>query len=335
MKFFTQLIAEQMKTLATLIFLLVLSWLSLQAHAESTAEAIKLTPIKVAPHVYYFRGESGVASSANKGFMSNAGFVVTKAGVVVYDALATPVLGDAMIAAIKKVTKQPIKKVIVGHYHADHIYGLQAFKKIGAELIAHEGGKLYLSSELAQQRLEQRKAELFPWVDDKTEVLPADVWLNFADKKPYTFSLGGMRFQVIDSSGAHSSEDVLLFVENEKVLFAGDIYFSGRIPFVGNADSRVWLLTLDRLLDVKPQVVVPGHGKYSTDTIKDMQLTKSYLEFLREKMGNAVQELVGFEEAYQQTDWSRFENVPAFKAANRLNAFGTYILMEKESLEKK
>lgn len=335
MKFFTQPIVEQMKTLTTLTMMLFLSWFSLQANAETSAETIKLTPIKVSPHVYYFQGESGVASSANKGFMSNAGFVVTKAGVVVYDALATPILGEAMIAAIQKVTKQPIKKVIVGHYHADHIYGLQAFKKIGAELIAHEGGKLYLSSELAQQRLEQRKAELFPWVDDKTLVLPADVWLNFVDKKPYTFNLGGMRFQVIDSSGAHSSEDVLLFVENEKVLFAGDIYFSGRIPFVGNADSRVWLLTLDRLLDVKPQVVVPGHGKYSTDTIKDMQLTKSYLEFLREKMGNAVQDLVGFEEAYQQTDWSRFENVPAFKAANRLNAFGTYILMEKESLEKK
>lgn len=305
------------------------------ASAQGMSTARQLTAIKVSPHVYYFQGESGVASAANQGYMSNAGFVITKAGVVVYDALATPVLGEAMIAAIKKITSQPIKKVIIGHYHADHIYGLQAFKKVGAELIAHEGGKLYLTSELAQQRLEQRKAELFPWVDDQTKVLPADVWLSFSDKKPHSFKLGGMNFQIIDSSGAHSSEDVLLFVENEKVLFAGDIYFSGRIPFVGNADSRVWLKTLDRLLDVKPAVVVPGHGKYSTNTIEDMQLTKTYLEFLREKMGNAVQELIGFEEAYQQTDWSRFENLPAFKAANRLNAFGTYILMEKESLERK
>lgn len=323
MKLVRQFFAKSMSLL--LLFIPALAW------ADS---AIVLKPIKVSPHVYYFQGESGVASSANQGFMSNAGFVVTKAGVVVYDALATPVLGEAMIAAIKTVTKQPIKKVIVGHYHADHIYGLQAFKKIGAELIAHEGGKLYLSSDLAQQRLEQRKAELFPWVDDKTVVLPADTWLNFESKRPYTFELGGMRFQIIDSSGAHSSEDILLFVENDKVLFAGDIYFSGRIPFVGNADSRVWLKTLDKLLDVKPRVVIPGHGKYSTNTIQDMQLTKTYLEFLREKMGNAVQELISFEDAYKQTDWSRFENFPAFKAANRLNAFGTYILMEKESLEK-
>lgn len=306
------------------------AFLSMPLWAHS---AIVLKPIQVSPHVYYFQGESGVASAANKGFMSNAGFVVTKEGVVVYDALATPALGEAMIAAIKKVTTQAIKKVVVGHYHADHIYGLQAFKKIGAELIAHEGGKSYVNSELAQQRLAQRKAELFPWVDDKTVVLPADTWLHFDDKQPYTFSLGGMRFQIIDSSGAHSSEDILMYVESDQVLFAGDIYFSGRIPFVGNADSRVWLKTLDKLLDVKPRLVIPGHGKYSSNTLADMQLTKSYLVFLREKMGAAVQDLVSFEDAYQQTDWSRFENLPAFKAANRLNAFGTYILMEKESLE--
>ncbi len=298
------------------------------------AADIQLKPIKVSEHVYYFHGASGVASSANQGFMSNAGFVVTGDGVVVYDALATPVLGQAMITAIRSVTRQPIRKVIIGHYHADHIYGLQAFKKIGAEIVGHENGKLYLSSDVAQQRLEQRKAELFPWVDDKTVVVAADQWLSFKDKKPLVFTMGGIRFQIIDSSGAHSSEDVLLFVENDKALFAGDIYFSGRIPFVGNADSRAWLLTLDHLLDVKPAVVIPGHGAASTNTIKDIQMTKTYLQYLREKMGAAVQDLQGFEEAYQQTDWSQFEKQPAFEQANRLNAFGTYILMEHESLEK-
>lgn len=312
---------------------IVSNLLTFSTSASATAD-IELTPIKVSEHVYYFRGAAGVASAANQGFMSNAGFVVTNDGVVVYDALATPVLGQAMINAIRTITKQPIRKVIIGHYHADHIYGLQAFKKIGAELIGHENGREYLSSDIARQRLEQRKAELFPWVDDKTVVVAADKWLSFKDKKSIAFSLGGMRFQIIDSSGAHSSEDILLFVENDKVLFAGDIYFSGRIPFVGNADSRVWLQTLDRLLDVKPLVVIPGHGSASRKTVEDMQLTKIYLLYLREKMGAAVQELQGFEEAYQQTDWSQFENLPAFEQANRLNAFGTYILMENEALKK-
>ncbi|MFA9218679.1 MAG: hypothetical protein ACEQSK_16465, partial [Sphingomonadaceae bacterium] len=94
----------------------------------------------------------------------------------------------------------------------------------------------------------------------------------------------------------------------------------------------VWLKTLATLLDVQPRLVIPGHGAASSDTVRDIQLTKSYLEYLRLHMGRAVQELTSFEEAYQQTDWSPFAQLPAFQAANRLNAFGTYLLMEKESL---
>lgn len=313
-------------------FLIMLFCMSPSARAET---AITLKPIKVSPHVYYFQGEAGLASAANQGFMSNAGFVVTNEGVVVFDALATPALGEAMIAAIKTVTSQPIKKVIVSHYHADHFYGLQAFKRLGVEIIAHEAGRSYLHSDLVQQRLEQRRTELFPWVDEHTVVTGADRWLDFSkDNKVHRFELGGMQFHIIDSSGAHSAEDLLLFVDNERVLFAGDLYFSGRIPFVGNADSRVWLATLDRLLDVKPAIVIPGHGAASRQTQQDMQLTKSYLEYLRAQMGKAVDNLMSFEEAYQATDWSTFEHLPAFKAANRVNAYGTYLLMEKESLAK-
>ena len=126
------------------------------------ADDIVLTPRRVSEHAWFFQGASGAASIANKGFMSNAGFVVTGDGVVVFDALGTPALGRAMIAAIGAVTRAPIRRVIVSHYHADHIYGLQEFKKAGAEIWAHRKAELYLSSELAVNRLAQRRAELSP-----------------------------------------------------------------------------------------------------------------------------------------------------------------------------
>lgn len=303
--------------------------------AGAAAPDFELKPVKVSEHAYYFRGESGMASAANQGFMSNAGFVVTADSVVVFDALATPVLGEAMIAAIRKITSKPISHVIVSHYHADHVYGLQAFQAKGAKIWAHEGGQGYLKSDIAVQRLEQRKKDLFPWVDEKTKVVAADRWLKFGRSKSIRFDAGGIRFRLIDSSGAHSEEDVMLFVENDSVLFAGDLYFTGRIPFVGNADSKAWLDALDRMLEVKPLVVVPGHGAASTRTAEDMRLTREYLLYLRKKMGEAVEDLTGFEEAYRKTDWSAFEKYPAFQQANRLNAYGTYILMEQESLNKK
>lgn len=293
---------------------------------------IELNPIKVSPHVYFFEGDSGMASAANKGFMSNAGFVVTNAGVVVFDALATPTLGQAMVRAIRKVTSQPIRRVIVSHYHADHFYGLQVLKEQGAEVWAHENARVTLASDDTKARLKQRRADLAPWVNSKTRLIPADRWLNFTDAKTIAFEMGGLHFRVIDSSGAHSSEDIMLFVEEDKVLFAGDLFFTGRIPFVGSADSKRWLEALDRMLEVKPEFVIPGHGRMSTEPAKDMQLTREYLIFLRKKMGEAVADLIPFDEAYLAVDWSRFEKYPAFQPANRINAYGSYLLMEKESL---
>ncbi|HJV74823.1 MAG TPA: MBL fold metallo-hydrolase [Noviherbaspirillum sp.] len=309
--------------------------LGVLASVVASAAEIRLSPIKLTPHVYYFKGEPGMASAANKGFMSNAGFVVTRDGVVVFDALATPALGEAMIKAIRKITPLPIRHVIVSHYHADHFYGLQPLKAAGAEIWAHQNAQAYIDSDSARERLAQRRQALAPWVDEKTQLLPADRWLDFNGAKTLRFELGGLHFRVIDTSGAHSSDDLMLAVEEDAMLFAGDLFFTGRIPFVGNADSKIWLEALDRMLEVKPRMVVPGHGDASTRSIEDMQLTRDYLVFLRKEMGNAVADLIPFEEAYAKTDWSTFEKYPAFQQANRLNAYGTYILMEKESLQQK
>ena len=147
--------------------------------AAPAADEIELSPIRVSEHVWYFRGDPGMASQANRGFMSNAGFAVTGDGVVVFDALGSPALGEAMVRAIRTVTASPIRRVIVSHYHADHFYGLQAFKAAGAEVWASRKGKAYLDSDLATERLAQRRADLFPWVDERTRLVPADRWLDF------------------------------------------------------------------------------------------------------------------------------------------------------------
>ncbi len=95
---------------------------------------LSLKPIQVAPHTYFVRGLPELGSSRNQNFISNAGFVITPKGVVVIDALGSPVLAKTLISEIKKLTSQKVVAVIVTHYHADHIYGLQEFKKIGAKI---------------------------------------------------------------------------------------------------------------------------------------------------------------------------------------------------------
>jgi glyoxylase-like metal-dependent hydrolase (beta-lactamase superfamily II) len=292
--------------------------------------AIEVTPIRVTDNVYYVQGKPGVASAANEGFNANAGFVVTPAGVVVIDALGTPVLGEALIAAIRTVTKQPIKRLILTHYHADHYYGAVAFKRAGVEIWAHRTALPYLESGEPERRREQRAKELFPWVDENMPIVRADRWLDDVT----AFELGGVAFEVRRVGPAHSPEDSIVVLPREGVVFSGDLLFAGRIPFVGDADSRLWLAQIEKLLALGPRFIVTGHGPMSTDPARDLALTRDYLVFLRAVMGKAVENFVPFEEAYQSTDWSRFAKVPVFEPANRVNAYGTYLLMERELLKR-
>lgn len=300
--------------------------LPLAQAGDALAQALQ--PIRVSEHAWYVLGDAGMASGANQGFNSNAGFVITRDSVIVIDALGTPPLGDALLAAIRKLSSKPVKRVILTHYHADHFYGLAAFKAVGAEVWAHEAGKEYFGSGEAAARLGQRQKDLFPWVDENTRLIQADRWLTGGTR----FEEGGLHFRIDILGPAHAPEDLVLTVEEDGVVFCGDILFAGRIPFVGNADSKRWLAAIDTLVGLKPKVLVTGHGRHSTDAAADLRLTRDYLLYLREQMGKAVEEMVPFEEAYARTDWSRFSKVPAFEAANRINAYGSYLTLERESL---
>jgi glyoxylase-like metal-dependent hydrolase (beta-lactamase superfamily II) len=292
--------------------------------------AAALQARQVADSVWFVQGEAALGSAANRNFISNAAFVVTPAGVVVIDALGSPALAEDLIAEIGRVTLQPVRYVIVTHYHADHIYGLQAFKARGATVIAHAAGREYLSSDTAERRLDASRAELAPWVDAQTRLVGADRWID-ADE---VLELGGERFRIHHAGPAHTPEDLVVFAERAKVLFVGDIVFRGRIPFVGQADSSRWIDTLDRLLRFDPVLLVPGHGPPSQQPREDLRLTRDYLQHLRRSMGEAAANLEPFEEAYARTDWSRFESLPLFRAANRMNAFNTYLLMEQSGARK-
>ncbi len=288
---------------------------------------VKMEVKNVAPDVYYVQGLSALGSPANQNFISNAGFVVTNDSVVVIDALGSPALAQELVAKIRAITPKPISTVILTHYHADHIYGLQVFKKLGAKIIANGLAKEYINSETAKLRLEASRTELAPWINADTHMVNADEWVS-ADASKLT--IGGTEFVLQHMGPAHTPEDTAVFLPQSGVLFIGDVVFRNRIPYVGQADSRHWITALDSLLKLPVKVMVPGHGAASEDPKKDMQLTRDYLQYLRESMAKAAENLDPFDDAYKATDWSRFENYPLFKEANRMNAYNTFLLMEQE-----
>lgn len=284
--------------------------------------------------IYYSVGNPGIPAQRNQGNTSNAGFVVTDDGVVVFDALGTPSLGWALLEAIRKITDKPVRYVVLSHYHADHIYGLQAFKDhTHAIIIAQDRAREYTENEetadeRADQRLDQRRAALAPWVNKDTRVVPPDITFN--DRLLLT--LGKRRFQMIYAGPAHSASDMMMMVEPDGVLFAGDIVQNSRVPFMNSDDVNTahWLNGLAQVEKLNPTFIIPGHGTPSTKAKEAIAFTRDYITYVRAAMGKAVKDWVDFDAAYKATDWSKYQHMPAFDANNRGNAYRIFLDMEKD-----
>ncbi|MGF1643358.1 MAG: MBL fold metallo-hydrolase [Thiotrichales bacterium] len=296
-----------------------------RVYAEATV-AMELA--QVSPHVYYAMGAPGTATD-NQGFISNAGVIITDDGVVVLDGLGTPSLAEKLLGLIREKTDQPIRYAIVTHYHADHIYGLQVFQDAGAKIIAPRGADAYLAAANAETRLNERRTSLFPWVDERTRLVVPDEYIDGERE----LTVGGVTLRLEYLGAAHSDGDLSLYVLPDKVLFTGDLIFEGRIPFVGDAETRQWLATLQRLEQEQPAALVPGHGPAARDPVASVRGTREYLAYLREQLGVAVANFTPFDEAFDAIDWSAFEKLPAFAEAHRRNAYQVYLALEAEGFE--
>ena len=310
--------------------LVLLSWLFAPCCLASdyAPATVEMELKEITPDVYYVQGKPRVANE-NQGFVSNAGFVITDDGLIVFDALGTPSLAAKMLGLIRSKTDQPIKRVYVSHYHADHVYGLQVFKEAGASVHAPRGANDYLDSEVATERLDERRFSLDPWVNDNTVLVPPDELIDAST----SFDMGGKTITLSYQGKAHSDGDLIMLVEPDMVLFSGDLIFEGRIPFVGNGDTGHWLETLERLETGGLNALVPGHGPASFEPAETLSLTRRYLAFLREQFGAGVEDLMTFEEIYAEIDWSEFEHLPTFAAGNRINAYQVYLSLEQELLD--
>jgi glyoxylase-like metal-dependent hydrolase (beta-lactamase superfamily II) len=289
---------------------------------------LKLDQVPGKP-VWYSTGNPGIPGKDNEGNTSNAGFVVTSDGVVVFDALGTPSLGWALLQEIRKATDKQIRY--------DHIYGLQAFRDHSdATIVAQERSGEYrdneeTADEKANQRLDQRRAALSPWVDGNTRVVPPDITFN----QRMTIALGDRRLTLLYAGPAHSSSDIMMMVEPDGVLFAGDIVQNSRIPFMNSDDvsTTQWLHALDEVAKLDPKFIIPGHGRTSTQAKQAIAFTRDYIQYVRNTMAAAVQNWTDFDVAYDQADWSKYRDMPAFASNNRGNAYRIYLELEQSQFK--
>ena len=174
----------------------------------------------------------------------NTTVLVTNEGVLLVDD-KFPQDADNILAMVKTVTSQPVKYVVNTHHHGDHTGGNPAMQKIGAVLVA---------SENARQNMADTKMPGQPVVSfDRSAII----------------TLGGKRVELHHFGRAHTNGDTVVYFPAQRVLAAGDMYTFGNatpqlIDYSGGGSAKEWTKTLDGVLGLDFDTVVPGHGARTT-----------------------------------------------------------------------
>ncbi len=201
-------------------------------------------------------------------YLNNTGFLVGRRGVVSVDATSTERRTRAYLAAMSKVSSQPVRTLINTHHHGDHTFGNFLFES--ATIVAHEATR---DSVLATGL--PRNAGIFSDVEWGDVVLEPP-FLTYADR--VTLFVDELRCEVAYvGTPAHTTNDSIVWIPERSVLFCGDLLFNGGTPFLlmGSIEGAIEVLeTIVRPLGAS--IIVPGHGP-----LCGPELIDDVLEYLR------------------------------------------------------
>ena len=230
---------------------------------------------KIADNVYSYVGEKD--ASPTHSFAANAGIIIGTDGVLVVDTLISAKEGARFLADIRKVTSKPIKYVVNTHTHLDHALGNCVFAKLGATVISHEADRTLLATKGAEILKNAGNYGLKP--DDMVGTEIVVPTLAFSDK--LTIDLGGEEVRLIRTAPSHTEGSLVVYLPARKLLFSGDILFTDFHPYLADGDFSGWTKTIDLLLAMDIERIVPGHGPLSSK--KDLREMKDYLQLFDSK----------------------------------------------------
>lgn len=187
----------------------------------------------------------------------NSGVVVGDDGVLVVDAQATPAMARDVIARIREVTDKPVRHVVLSHYHAVRVLGASGYE--GAEIIASDVTR-DLIVERGQQDMDSEIGR-FPRLFRGKESIPGLTWPHVVFHKRMTLWMGRREVQIIHIGRSHTAGDTVVWLPQERVLFAGDTVEFGATPYCGDAHFTDWPATLAAVRALGAEKLVPGRGR--------------------------------------------------------------------------
>jgi glyoxylase-like metal-dependent hydrolase (beta-lactamase superfamily II) len=278
---------------------------------------------RLAPDVYAVLGDAGRGVEGRP----NAGFVVTAEGVVVIDALASPRQAEQLVATIRRVTSRPIAWLVLTHHHPDHHFGAVVLRQAGARVIAHPD-KRVLASEGGEDAL----------IADWVRVVGLDAMRGFefantpdrAVTSSDTLRLGGKTIVIAHPGAGHSPGDLLVWLPEERVLFAGDVLVEDGVSMVVDGSAGVLLRVLDLVDRMDPDLVVPGHGAIPARSADLVRRTRAYLTGVQAEMRSAVEKGIPMRRAMASLPPVDESRPVSLNSRRRRNAVRVYLEEERK-----
>ena len=215
----------------------------------------------------------------------NSGVIIGDSSVLVVDAQATPAMAQDVIARAQQVTDRPIRHVVLTHYHAVRVLGASAY--VGAETIASEITRK-LIAERGKQDMDSEIAR-FPRLFRGRASIPGLTWPTVAFHERMTLWLGKREVQIIHIGRSHTAGDTVVWLPEERILFAGDTVEYGATPYCGDAHFADWPNTLAAIKALGPERVVPGRGRSLMNRSEVNEGIESTIAFTQDLFARAKQ----------------------------------------------
>jgi len=303
---------------------IVLSLLTFLLVGQS-AFAFDMEMVEVDKDVYALIGETGPRTYENHALNNNIGFIIADKGVILIDSGASPSAAKLIQQKISTVTNKPVKWVINTGSQDHRWLGNSYFINKGAEVIA-------LGSTVEEQQKH---------VDDHIARLRGILKENSTDIKPVQASrilqlntnkldLGGVQLELNFLADSHFPGDGVVWLPGQNILFSGDLIYVDRILGIQSyTPVASWLSAFNKMLLLKPQIIIPGHGSVS-DLTKVQSQTGDYLQFLISGVSAALKDWRELDETVDTLTQSadQFRQLSNFDSWHKLNINRTYLQLE-------
>ena len=299
--------------IVSLIAICLLSISLVAANKAMKESGIKAVVLK--ENLYRLEGTQG----------GNVAFLVTAKGVLVVDSGTSLAEGAQIVKAIRKVTPQPIRYIVLTHFHGDHTMGLPVFPETALVIGQHNVARnikenniprmqKYVESELPadilklKENVEKLKKAKSPELAKAREELKnteqklaamKTMKLRLPDQTfacSMIINLGGEAIHLIYPGPAHTNDNILVLFPKQKTVHMGDMFFHESLPYIdfqNGASTANWLKQLTKVQSWDVTTVIPGHGPLSDKDSLKKQI--AYLTFLRQAVTNELLKGSGLE----------------------------------------